>query len=140
MTLALSCLCATARPVAVNEPGCPKHVVTFKVTKKAILQMDKVEAQGHQPWRSDPRKVAFVWACQADPRLTPRAATPPPYRHRVVSFYGEIFTFCDGHHNTVRVTVRRFRYRDPDTGKESLSVWWATRAVVVDCPPLAKAR
>ena len=39
---------------------CPTTKVAFKITQEDIARQEHAEAEGHQPWRSNPKAVADV--------------------------------------------------------------------------------
>jgi len=46
----------------------------------------------------------------------------------------EVYTYSlDTAGQSARVTVRRFRWREPGTSKTRPSVWWVTEVVIEDC-------
>jgi hypothetical protein len=128
----LVCL-ASAEHIAAEQVGGAKRVIHFSITEADIAQVQRGEADGHQPWRSDPCMVAQVALLSIEPEIDPRTSLPCT-RH-ILSPNFEKFTFeLKQYRHIDQISVRRLYWRDPQTGKTALTVWWATEAVVSEWP------
>jgi hypothetical protein len=123
-----------ATVLRAQSAGCPKRVVSIRITQADIAQTEQSEAQGHQPWRSNPYSVAEVALMQAEPGIDPRTVDSIPFRRMVLSATRESFRFeLNQRHHVDQISVRRFHCRNPQTGHLQLTVWWATEALIFDC-------
>jgi hypothetical protein len=125
--------------VHAESAGCAKRVVQIRITESQIAQIEQGEAQGHQPWRSNPHIVAEVALGQVESGINPRTADSIPYKRTILSPVHELFRFefIDRHHID-QISVRRLHWHNPQTGKTQLTVWWATQAVISDCANTAR--
>lgn len=121
--------------IEVEASGCQKRVIDFKITESDIAEIERGEAEGHQPWRSDAHTVAEVGLGMVEPKLDPRTADQIPFKRTIISNTHEIFTFkLTKRHHVDQITLRRLHWRNPRTGKTQLTVWWATKAMISACP------
>jgi hypothetical protein len=121
--------------IGAEPAGCAKRVVHIRITETQIAQIEQGEAQGHQPWRSNPHMVAESALGQVETGLNPRTVDSIPYKRTILSPAHQLFKFdlIDSHHID-EVSVRRLHWHNPRTGKTQLTgVWWATKAVISDC-------
>ena len=124
----------SAAPLCAQLAGCPKRIVSLKITEGEIAQTEQAAAHGHQPWRSNPYSVAEVGLMQAEPGIDPRTIDTIPFRRTALSATAESVSFqFNQRHHVDQVSVRRFHWRNPQTGRTQLTVWWATRVVIFDC-------
>ena len=131
----LTGLLSCASSLGTEPAGCPGRVVHIRVTESEIAQIEEGTAQGHQPWRSDPYRVAETALGQVESGLDPRTMDSIPYQRTILSPASQLFRFelVDSHH-IVEISVRRLRWHNPRTGKAGLTgAWWATKAVISNC-------
>ncbi len=129
LAIAVSLACGMDAKAA----GLERRVVHFKVTETDIAEIEQGEAEGHQPWRSDPRKVAETALMSVEPAINPQSVGLIPRKRRIISPVRQTFRFeLNQHHHIDQISVRRFHWRNPRTGKSQLTVWWAYEAVIWD--------
>ena len=124
-----------ALAMGAESGSCPKRTVRFRSTDSEIAEIEQGEAQGHQPWRSDPQTVAEAALWQFEPGVSPSTSDSISWKRTMVSPTHQRFRFelIDLHH-TGEITVQRLRWRNPRTGKTELTgAWWATKAVISEC-------
>jgi hypothetical protein len=131
----LASLLPCAFGLGVEPAGCQKRVVQIRVTESEIGQIEEGMAQGHQPWRSNPRMVAEVAMGQLESGLNPRTADSVPYERTILSPVHQLFKFeLINFHHIDEISVRRLHWHNPRTGKTELTgAWWSTKAVIWDC-------
>lgn len=113
---------------------CPTRKVAFKITQEDIARQEHAEAEGHQPWRSNPKAVADVALMDVEKGLDPSRVDSIPFKQISKSETQIIYMYeLADRQRSERVTVKRFNWRDPETGKSRRTVWWATEVVVTDC-------
>jgi len=104
-----------------------------------IAQMEGAETEGHQPWRSDAKLVADVGLMKAETGLDPNQAHSIPVERRIISPTREVYRYrLKDRGRTDRVSVRRFRCRDPASHQRLLTVWWVTDIAITDCSKRVK--
>jgi hypothetical protein len=131
----LAGLLSSAFGLGTEPVGCPKRVVHIRITESEIAQIEEGMAQGHQPWRSDPRTVAEVALGQVETGIDARTVDSIPCKRTILSPVSQLFKFelIDSHHID-EISVRRIRWHNPRTVKTGLTgAWWATKAVISDC-------
>jgi len=131
----LVAVCLTsAASLRAESSGCPKRVVRMRITEADIAQTEQATAQGHQPWRGNPHSVAEAALVQVELGIDPRTIDSVPSRRTVLSATRESFRFeLNQRHHVDQVSLRRFHWRNPQTGRTQLTVWWATSVVILDC-------
>ena len=131
---ALAAGCVLAFGAGAAYPQCPERRIQFRITNEQIAEMERSEAEGHQPWRSNAKFVSDSGLMQVEPGLDPSKVDSIPFSRKGLSPVREVYSYSP---NTpgrrVRVTVRRFRWRDPTTRKTHTTVWWVTEVVIEDC-------
>jgi len=121
-------------PLTAALRGCRGRGMHIKVTKRLIAETERAEAEGHQPWRSDAKLVADFGLMRAEIGLDPNQAHSVPVERMMISPTREVYRYhLQDRGRADRVTVRRFRWRDPASGKRSLTVWWVTEIAITDC-------
>jgi len=97
--------------------------------------MEHAQKEGHQPWRSDAKTVADSGLLQVEAGLDPREIGSIPFTRASSTAMVEIYRYhLSSHGQSARVTVRRFHWSDPMTGRKyRASVWWVTEVVIEDC-------
>jgi hypothetical protein len=131
---AVAACCVLAFGAGAAYPQCPEQRFQFRITDEQIAKMEQSEAEGHQPWRSNAKFVSDSGLMQVDRGLDPKKVDSIPFNRKRLSPMREVYSYSP---NTpgrrARVTVRRFRWRDPTTGKTHTTVWWVTEVVIEDC-------
>jgi len=124
----------TVTSLSATPPKCPTRRIAFKITAEDTARQEQAEAEGHQPWRSNPKGVADAALMQVEKGLDPRRVNSIPFRQISQSESQIIYRYELADRNrSESVTVKRFQWRDPETGKSRATVWWATEVVVTDC-------
>jgi len=138
----LATLLPCAFSLGTDPAGCPKHVVRIQVKDSEIAQAEEGMAQGHQPWRSDPYRVAETALGQLESGLNPRTMDSIPYKRTILSPTSQLFRFelIESHHID-EISVRRLRWLNPKTNKAGWTgTWWATEAAISNCAPAGAER
>lgn len=128
-------LAVSFTPLAGLPAPCRTRSFGFEITRKMLVQQEKAEREGHQPWRSDARMVARAAISQVDKKMGPPEIGGLGYRVLKKSETRATFLFESADRNdSYRVTVKRFRIRMPGSERTTNTVWWATDVVVTNCP------
>ncbi len=113
---------------------CPTRKIAFKITQEDIARQEHAEAEGHQPWRSNPKAVADVALMDVEKGLDPSRVDSIPFKQISKSEMQIVYMYeLADRHRSERVTVKRFHSRDPEIGKTWTTVWGATEVLVTDC-------
>jgi hypothetical protein len=71
---------------------------------------------------------------QVERGLDPNKVDSIPFQRKRLSRMLEVYSYrLSAPDQRARVTVRRFRWRDPTTGKTHTTVWWVTEVGIEDC-------
>jgi hypothetical protein len=121
-------------PLHAVEAGCRTKKIDIKISRRMLVQQERAEEGGHQPWRSDAKAVARLGVVQADRRMRPAEIDGLQGHIVLESKMKTIFLFeSSARKKSYRVTVQRFRIYMPDSHKPTTTVWWTTKVVVTDC-------
>lgn len=64
-----------------SRAQCPQKRIAEKIARAQIEQKERSQAEGHQPWRNDPKMVADVALMSAEKNLDPRTVQTIPSTH-----------------------------------------------------------
>ena len=132
-------LAGSFTPLTGLAVQCPTKKIDFEISRSMLVQQEKAQEAGHQPWRSDAKSVARVGVMQADRSVRPTEVDGLPNHIVDKSKMKAIFLFeFPARKKSYRVTVRRFRIHMPDSHKQTTTVWWTTEVIVSDCAALSK--
>jgi len=135
--LCVECL----HPLGYNIAKCKVRRAEFKISRKAIAEQERAEADGHQPWRSDARSVANVGLMQVEPTLTISDIDKLQVKQIFESEKRSVFVYeSRSAKKSYRVTVRRFNWQDSGTNADNLSGWWLTEISIRDCSKSASTQ
>jgi hypothetical protein len=119
----------------------PTKRVDFEVSRKMLVQQEKAQQGGRQPWRSDAKMVARAGIFQVDKNM--RSSKLDGFLCRVLekSEKKAVFLFdSPTRKKSYRVTVQRFRIHMPDSRTLTTTVWWATEVIETDCSVQTETR
>ena len=119
---------------AAQATQCESKEFDFKTSRRMLVQQERAEKGGHQPWRSDAKAVARSGVAQSDRSMLPTELDGLRVHIVVESKMKTIFLFeSRARKKSYRVTVQRFRIPMPDSHKPTTTVWWTTKVIVTDC-------
>jgi hypothetical protein len=134
-------LAGSTTPFTGLPSHCPTRKIDFEVSRKMLIQQEKAQVGGHQPWRSDAKFVARAGVLLADRSVRPTDVDGLPIHIVDKSKMKAIFLFdFPARKKSYRVTVRRFRIHMPDSHKLTTTAWWTTNVIVTDCAVQSKPR
>jgi hypothetical protein len=130
----LMVLAGSSTPLTSLAARCPTRKYDFKIAREMLVQQEKAQQGGHQPWRSDARMVAQAGISQVDKKLSSSELASLGCRVLEKSEMKAVFLFEPANRKmTYRVTVNRFRIRMPDSQRLTNTVWWSTEVIVTNC-------
>ena len=113
---------------------CPTRKIAFQITQEDITRQEQAEAEGRQPWRSNPKVVADLALMEIEKGLNPSRLDAVLSKQVRKSETQMVYMYeLADRHRSESVTVKRFHWCDPETGKRRTTVWWATEVEVTDC-------
>jgi hypothetical protein len=127
-------LTSSNTPLTSLVAQCPTRKIEYEISRRMLVQQERAQKGGHQPWRSNAKSVARSGVSQADGILRP--AEIDGLRGHIVleSKMKTIFLFeSSARKKSYRVTVQRFRIQMPDSRELTTTVWWTTKVIVTDC-------
>jgi hypothetical protein len=132
-------LAGSNTPLTGLAAQCPTRKIEFEISRRMLVQQEKAQEGGHQPWRSDAKFVARVGVLQENRSVRPTDVDGLPF-HLVEKLKMKAIYLFEFHarKKSYRVTVRRFRIRMPDSHKLTTTIWWRTEVIVTDCSVQAR--